>query len=406
MKRIACIFTGICVILLSFCACSSGLWVQNGQGYSEDMGKWGSQLAGAFEHRNIACMDNTIVYPIEGYLCFYDTAEEKIVKIRTPKNEGTYGISAGKEFFYVLIIQEKAVDDISELPGDFYLRLYRPDGSLYKEVPVPFQRMYVSDGMVYGYWQPDSLGDYERKEAHIEATHYLSEEKFLTDFPSYISDWNEMEGDTMQFGSKTFYQYPADGNMHKRTYYCDDKYLNEIQQFYFTEYVDGELAVNSDRKMKERYLKQMYSMMMKKEKNWVTYAWEVEGTLYGVCNIYQDKPIYLTQMDTSSIDYSISFCYNESTDTLDKLGEYEDAELIYADGKCAVTHTVDAIYCIDLATGQKEKILDYDSVITVDVRDGLLQVSRLGNEMIGDSYVPVEQENDWGKGVLLVKKLW
>lgn len=75
-------------------------------------------------------------------------------------------------------------------------------------------------------------------------------------------------------------------------------------------------------------------------------------------------------MDTSSIDYSISFCYNENTDTLDKIDGYEDVELIYADRNCVLTHTVDAVSCTDLATGQKDIILNYDGAITVDVRDG------------------------------------
>lgn len=50
--------------------------------------------------------------------------------------------------------------------------------------------------------------------------------------------------------------------------------------------------------------------------------------------------------------------------------------------------------------------MDYDGAITVDVRDGLLSVCRLGNELMSDSYMPVEQEKYWGEGVLLIKKLW
>ncbi|MDE6566252.1 MAG: hypothetical protein K2K70_00795 [Lachnospiraceae bacterium] len=404
MRKIGGMCAGICVILLSFCSCTNQSWSQNGTEYSEDMGKWSSQLDGVFDYPMLAYMDNIIAYPSADNLNFYDTVKEKLVKSSLP--EACWGISAGKEYFYVLI-EKEASDVLSERPGSFYLKLYYPDGSIYQEVPVPFQRMFVSDGMIYGYWEPDYILDgYECKEGHIEATHYISEENFLKDFPNKVSDWNEMEGDTLQIASKTFYRYPADGYMHKKTYYCDDKYLNENQQFYFTEYVDGELATTTERAMNVQYLQQMYAMMKKKEKNWVTYAWEVEGTLYGVCNIYQSSPSFLSQMDTSSIDYSISFCYNENTDTLDKIDEYEDVELIYADRNCVLTHTVDVVFCTDLATGQEDIILDYDGAITVDVRDGLLCVRRLGNELLGDSYVAVEQENYWGEGILLVKKLW
>lgn len=409
MKKIWLAFAGICVILLSFCGCTNQSWSQQDwEEYTDDMGKWSSQLAGAFDSPVVACIDHTIAYPNGDHLCFYDTVEEKIVTSSPSSSEieEFVGISAGKKYFYVLI-DKRGPDELSDSLGQFYLRLYHPDASIYQEVPVPFKRMFVSDGIVYGYWDSDDyrLNGFERKTGHIEATHYLSEEKFLTDFSNKISDWNEMEGSTLQLGSKTFYAYPADNYMHNKMYYCDEKYLNKIQQFYFTEYVGGEL-VTPERMMDARYLKQMYSMMKKKEKNWVTYAWEVEGTLYGICNIYQNQPGFLAQMDTSCIDYSISFCYNENTDTFDKLDEYEDVELIYADGYCTLTHTVDSVYCKELVTGQEDKILDYDGAITVDVRDRLLYVARLGNELMGDSYMPVEQENYWGEGILLIKKLW
>ena len=161
-----------------------------------------------------------------------------------------------------------------------------------------------------------------------------------------------------------------------------------------------------ERMMDTCYLEQMYSMMKKKEKNWVTYAWEVNGTLYGVCNIYQSQSGFMTQMDTSDIAYSISFCYDETKDTFYKTDEYEDVELIYADGNCVLTHTYDGVYYKDMVAGQQDKVLNYDGAITVDVRDGLLSVGRLGNERFDDSYGLVEQEQFWGEGTLLIKKLW
>lgn len=405
MKKIVYIIFGICLAGLLFCSCMRQ--TKNEKEYSHEMGKWSSQIAGVFDSPVLAYMDSIIAYPTYDNLCFYDTKEDKIVKSRLlEENEAFLEISAGKEYFYVLV-EKKAADALSIHPGPFYLKLYYPDGSMYQEISMPFQRMFVSDGMIYAYWEPDySMEAYERKKGHIEATHYLSEKDFLSNFSNKVSDWNQMSGDTLKIASKTFYRYSADGDMHKKAYYCDDKYLKLIQQFYFTEYADGKLVTAPERMMDTCYLEQMYSMMKKKEKNWVTYAWEVNGTLYGVCNIYQSQSGFMTQMDTRDIAYSISFCYDEIKDTFYKTDEYEDVELIYADGNCVLTHTYDGVYYKDMVAGQQDKVLNYDGAITVDVRDGLLSVGRLGNERFDDSYGLVEQEQFWGEGTLLIKKLW
>lgn len=222
------------------------------------------------------------------------------------------------------------------------------DGMLYKKMEVPFQEMFVSDGMIYMYWEPNyEIQGFDQKTGHIEATHYLSEKDFLVSFPDKISDWNEMEGDTLQIASKTFYQYPKDGGMHKKSYYSDDKYLQEIQQLYFTQYMDGELATPPERAISSEYLEELYAMMKKREKNWVTFASEVDGIMYGVCNVYTGASVFLSQMDTNCIDYSFSFFFNENTGTLEKINKYENVELIYVDGDHVLIHKEDGVYYID-----------------------------------------------------------
>lgn len=93
-------------------------------------------------------------------------------------------------------------------------------------------------------------------------------------------------------------------------------------------------------------------------------------------------------------------------DSLDKIEEYQGAELIYADGKNIITHKVDGPYSIDPVSNQEDKILDYDGAVQVYVRDGLLSVGRLGNELLSDFYKEDEQELYWGTGTLLIKKYY
>ena len=197
MKKIVYIITGICLAGLLFCSCMRQ--TKNEKEYSHEMGKWSSQIAGVFDSPVLAYMDSIIAYLTSDNLCFYDTKEDKIVKSRLlEENEAFLEISAGKEYFYVLV-EKKAADALSIHPGPFYLKLYYPDGSMYQEISMPFQRMFVSDGMIYAYWEPDySMEAYERKKGHIEATHYLSEKDFLSNFSNKVSDWNQMSGDTLK----------------------------------------------------------------------------------------------------------------------------------------------------------------------------------------------------------------
>lgn len=387
------VLIGICLSLSMLCGCTSQM---DNIGLYDDTGKWSSSIAGVSDTSDVACIDDTIAYYTSKYVCFYDIKTENIITDTIPEWNQPVRVSAGKKYFYVLV---RDYESAVETPP-CYLRIYTTDGSLFKEMEVPFQEMFVSNGIIYTYWADYEMDGFEQRKGHIEATHYLSEKKFLADFPDKVSDWNEMVGDTMQVASKTFYRYPADGYMHTGGYYSDDKYLDIIQQFYFTECMDGEWA--TPREIDAEYLEQLYGMMKKKEKNWITFATEVDGIMYGVCNIYESSSGFMSQMNTSCIDYSISFCYNEDTNTLEKINKYEDVELIYDDGEHVITHKEDGVYYIDLPKDKEEKLLDCDGAIGVTVRDNLLLVKK------NESYTGEgdEEEVYWGKDTMFVKKLW
>lgn len=389
-----------CVVLLLFCGCSRQT---NDSSLYDSTGKWSSRIDGVANTEDLACIGNTIAYSTNLYVCFYDIVTENIITDDIPDWQQVLAVSAGKKYFYILMRDDSSGAKETE---PCFLKIYTVDGVLFKELEVPFQTIFVSDGMIYVYWGLGyEIQNFDRKMGHIEATHYLSEKNFLADFPDENSDWNEMEGDTMQIASKTFYRHPADGVIHKKPYYSDDKYLEEIQQLYFTEYMNGELATPPERAIGSKYLEELYAMMKKRERNWITFASEVDGIMYGVCNVYTGGSGFLSQMDTNCIDYSFSFFYNEITNTLEKINRYENVELIYDDGNHVLIHKEDGVYYIDQTMSKEDKILDYDGAIGVTVRDNLLLVQK-NESYVGNGDAKEEREFYWGTDTRVVKKLW
>ncbi|MCH5267081.1 MAG: hypothetical protein J1E62_01950 [Lachnospiraceae bacterium] len=398
MKKIKWVCVCMFAISLIFCGCTKQTTTKKSEKKAE---KSDSRIDEVSDNHDLACLDNTIVFFTNKDVCFYDIETGNVVTDNLNTGYNVLEVSAGEQYFYVFL------ENIEE----HYLRLYNQDGSLFQEMSVPFQRILVSDGTVYVYQDSDyEFSAFDCRIGNIEATHYLSEEEFLADIAADISDWNEAVSDwnemsgeeSLQIGTKIFYPYPADGFSHKIPFYCDDKQLTRIQQFYFTQYIDGELATPPDRAMTRNNLEQLQGMMKKKEKNFKTYASEVDGIMYGVCNVYKSQSLFLVStMDTGDVDYSFSFFYNEDTDSLEKIEEYEGVELIYSDGKHVITHKVDGVYYIDQTTGQEDKVLDYADAIGVTVFDGLLQVRK--NEHNADEG---EEESDQKEDTVFVKRLW
>lgn len=396
MKKKWWVCVSICAILSMFCGCTQ----QTGEKKNHrDTKKKNSRIDMVSDNHDLACIDNTIVYFTDKYICFYDIESEKVVTEDLDSNCNVLEVSAGDEYFYVFFEDSET----------YYLSLYNTDALMFRQITVPFQRMLVSDGMVYAYRDSDyKFSAFDCRIGNIEATHYLTESEFLSNIENTVSEWdeevsvwNEMSGeDVLQIGTKTFYRYPPDGYSHQLPFYSDDKQLTRIQQFYYTQYADGALSTPPDRAMTRNNLEQLQGMMKKKEKNFITYASEVDGVMYGVCNVYKDQSFLVSSLDTASVDYSFSFFYNEDTGSLEKMDEYQGMELIYSDGKHVITHKSDGVYYMDSATDEGNKILDYDGAISVTVLDGLLLVQKKeSNKTDGDDI-------NGGADATFVKKLW
>lgn len=246
---------------------------------------------------------------------------------------------------------------------------------LIKEISLPFSRVSVSNGIVYGYY--DETADFNGwdsniSNSHIEATHYISERKFLEKFPNCMDDWNEISGDEIaNVGEQQFYRCSSD-YCHNTDYYSDQKPLSVFGQIDYVRYCDGKIASEeSDKEIRSR-LNQIYSMMKKKEENFLIYSFQTNDKIYGICNVYSQYGELLT-FCTDDLDYSFSFSYDEKEDKLYKVNEYTNMELIYEDEYNCLYHKLDGVYYTKLGSDKEEKLYDYNGEIGLTILEGYVK---------------------------------
>lgn len=296
--------------------------------------------------------------------------EEKVVKL--PANRDCLEITAGKDYFYVYCTNE------DETNG--FLRVYDNQAQLINEVELPFKRVSVSNGYIFGYYNDidDFFGwNSNVSNSHIEATHYINESKFLEKYSNKLTDWNEIKanGKEVVIGNIQFYFYSAD-YFHSQNYYSNKKPLDVLEDIDYLRYCDGKLASEEyDTKIKLR-INQIYNMMRKKEKNFLIYSFEEKGTIYGICNVYKEHGDLLSLL-TKDLKYSFSFQYNEKEDKLYKKTEYNDIELIYEDDNHCLYHKLDGVYCKTLSTGDCKKVYDYNGEIGITLLNGWVKFQEI-----------------------------
>ena len=256
-----------------------------------------------------------------------------------------------------------------------FLNFFDKKGELIKEISLPFSRVSVSNGIVYGYY--DETADFNGwdsniSNSHIEATHYISERKFLEKFPNCMDDWNEISGDEIaNVGEQQFYRCSSD-YCHKTDYYSDQKPLSVFGQIDYVRYCDGKIASEeSDKEIRSR-LNQIYSMMKKEEENFLIYCFQINDKIYGVCNVYSQCGELLT-FCTDDLDYSFSFSYDEKEDKLYKVNEYTNMELIYEDEYNCLYHKLDGAYYTKLGSDKEEKLYDYNGEIGLTILEGYVK---------------------------------
>lgn len=298
---------------------------------------------------------------------FLDEKQKNRRSVELSENRQSLEITAGNDYFYVYCSNE------DETAG--FLNVFDKKGELIKEISLPFSRVSVSNGIVYGYY--DETADFNGwdsniSNSHIEATHYISERKFLEKFPNCMDDWNEISGDEIaNVGEQQFYRCSSD-YCHNTDYYSDQKPLSVFGQINYVRYCDGKIASEeSDKEIRSR-LNQIYSMMKKKEENFLIYSFQTNDKIYGICNVYSQYGELLT-FCTDDLDYSFSFSYDEKEDKLYKVNEYTNIELIYEDEYNCLYHKLDGVYYTKLESDKEEKLYDYNGEIGLTILEGYVK---------------------------------
>lgn len=298
---------------------------------------------------------------------FLDEKQKNRRSVELSENRQSLEITAGNDYFYVYCSNE------DETAG--FLNVFDKKGELIKEISLPFSRVSVSNGIVYGYY--DKTADFygwgsNISNSHIEATHYISERKFLEKFPNCMDDWNEISGDEIaNVGEQQLYRCSSD-YCHKTDYYSDQKPLSVFGQIDYVKYCDGKIASEeSDKEIRFR-LNQIYSMMKKEEENFLIYSFQTNDKIYGICNVYSQYGERLT-FCTDDLDYSFSFSYDEKEDKLYKVNEYTNIELIYEDEYNCLYHKLDGVYYTKLGSDKEEKLYDYNGEIGLTILEGYVK---------------------------------
>lgn len=298
---------------------------------------------------------------------FLDEKQKNRRSVELSENRQSLEITAENDYFYVYCSNE------DETAG--FLNVFDKKGELIKEISLPFSRVSVSNGIVYGYY--DETADFNGwdsniSNSHIEATHYISERKFLEKFPNCMDDWNEISGDEIaNVGEQQFYRCSSD-YCHNTDYYSDQKPLSVFGQIDYVRYCDGKIASEeSDKEIRSR-LNQIYSMMKKKEENFLIYSFQTNDKIYGICNVYSQYGELLT-FCTDDLDYSFSFSYDEKEDKLYKVNEYTNIELIYEDEYNCLYHKLDGVYYTKLGSDKEEKLYDYNGEIGLTILEGYVK---------------------------------
>lgn len=359
--------------ILYFALCISIMGIMSGCSFADGNhsikkeNKDSSMLGPILSNCSFVQLNGKIAFLTTGNEIIFRDEQEKAEKVvQLPENRQCLEIAAGKDYFYVFCSNEEETDG--------FLRIYDNDARLINEIGLPFKRVSVSNGNIFGYYD-DAINDFfswnsNYANSHIEATHYMSESEFLEKFSNKLSDWIEIKRNgKVEIGNIQFYYHPTD-YYHTQGYYSNRKPLDVLEQIDYVRYCDGKLASEGyDTKVKSIRINQIYSMMRKKEKNFLIYSFQKNNAIYGVCNVYEEHGDLLSFL-TKDLKYSFSFRYDEKKDKLYKKTEYNNIELIYEDNNHCLYHKSDGVYCKSLSTGENRKVYDYNGEIGITLLNG------------------------------------
>ena len=308
-------------------------------------------------------IDNTVVY-LTGYVdrIFIQNIETNEVREeKLPEGQYCTEVISSDRYFYVMtnFSEDNIVNDCN---GISLVRAYDRDGNFLEELELPFKRISVRNGVLFGLydeeaffrpWNVSSDTPDIESNCYVEATHYMDEEAFWKSKPKDITGWTEITGEnpTVQ-GTILYKETELQRDYHQTEYYRSEKKLPVMSEIWYVRYVgDGFFSSATDENEEsfmENRLSVFQSFMHEYTGNFSIDTEEINSKVYGICRVYGENKFL--HACTQNLKYSFTFTYEEESDRLIKLEEFDGKEVLYVDEDWIVYYTLDGLYYMDTKT--------------------------------------------------------
>lgn len=310
-----------------------------------------------------AVIDHVVVYLASSvdkiYIQNLDTKEVR--EDTLPEGHYCTEVISSDSYFYVMT-NYSADNIVNDCDGLSLIRTYDKAGTFLEELEVPFKRIGVRNGMLFGLYDKEAFfkpwgvvsDNYElESNCYIEATHYIKESTFWKTKPKDLTGWIEITGESPTIKGTTLYketEYQDD--YHKTAYYRSEKKLPVMSELWYVRYVGDDFSSDAVKEKKESFIENrlpvLKSYMHTYTGNFSIDTNEIDNRIYGICRVYGENK--MLHACTQNLQYSFTFTYEEDTQRIVKQEEFDGKELLYADADWLVYDTIDGIYYMDTAT--------------------------------------------------------
>lgn len=261
-------------------------------------------------------------------------------------------VAGSEKYFYIM-----AEGDMRKP----HLWVYDKTGKMIEDRETSFKRIGARNGIIFALydeqafcipWRSSSDKVDRQDISYIEATHYMSEEKFIEEMPTDLTGWTEIKGENPTIeGQKFIRETETEQWYHYVPYYLSEKINPIMKKIGYEKYVGGNSLVKSrtdEEAFNKEYLPKLQKVMKEYTGCFILEFIQIDNKLYGVCRIYGDNKFLNTC--TQNFLYSITLEYDQETDSFVKQDEFEGKEIIYYDKDWIVYYNLEGLYYMDTDT--------------------------------------------------------
>lgn len=202
-------------------------------------------------------------------------------------------------------------------------------------------------------WNKSSHSVDMQDSSYVEATHYMDEGEFIDKMPTDLTGWTEITGENPTIEGTEFFRETDTLQWYHYVPYYKSEIRNPVMYHISTvRYVGGNHYTGASKEEEEDfaedYLPQLQEMMREYTGNFILNFRQIDNQLYGVCRVYGENKFLNTC--TQNLLYSFTLEYDEETDSLVKLEEFDGKEVIYYDQDWIVYYTLEGLFYMDTDT--------------------------------------------------------